>query len=150
MDAELVTALAASGATAMVQAMATDLWERVKDGFGRLFGRGDQGRGLRAVARLEEAAVRLRAAGDGAAQAAVEEELVAAWRVRLTDLLEEEPAAVDELRELVSAVQAELPAAQQTWVQHNVARDGGTTYGVQGGNQYVIHGPGRSTPEGSG
>ncbi|MEU1779134.1 hypothetical protein ABZ545_06540 [Streptomyces abikoensis] len=57
--------------------------------------------------------------------------LAGSWATRLSDLLEEHPEAADELRELVSRVRAELPAATQSGGQTNIVNGG-----VQNVSQY--------------
>jgi hypothetical protein len=135
----MLETLAIAAATALVGAMATDVWQTARSGFARLFGRGDQRRQEVADKRLDEAATKVAEATD---QERVRQELLAAWQVRLQDLLEEHPEAEDELRTLTEQVKTQLPAAQQAWVQHNIARDQGTVQAVQGGNQYIYGTPG--------
>jgi hypothetical protein len=139
----LLETLAAAGATALIGAMATDAWQAARVGFANLFGRGNRRRQDFTDGRLDQAAAQV-AQADHDNQDRVRAELLAAWQVRLQDLLEEHPDAVEELRMLTAQVQAQLPAAQQAWVQHNLARGRGTVYGVQAGDQH-IHYPG--TPD---
>jgi hypothetical protein len=122
--------------------MATNAWEAARAGFARLLGRGDQGRQDLADRRLAQAAMQVAQAGQDQ-QDRVRSELLVAWQVRLEDLLEECPDMVEELRTFSAQVQSRLPAAQQTWAQQNLARDQGTVYGVQAGDQHIHH---HSTP----
>lgn len=150
-DIAMLEALAAAGATALVGAMATDVWQAARSGFARLFGRGDRRREQLVDTRLSQAATQI-AQVDPSDQERVRQEVLAAWRVRLRDLLEEHPEAQEELRRLTEQVQARLPAAQQAWVQHNLAHDHGTVYGVQTGNQYIygVSGPVEARPAAEG
>ncbi|WP_394437638.1 hypothetical protein [Streptomyces sp. SGAir0957] len=124
MEAELL-ALAASGATAVVQQMATDSWGHMRDRIVAFFvRRGDTTEDV--VARqLEESRGDLAAAaasGDEQGAADVEAE----WRVRLRRRLLADPAAAAELR----AVLDELPrpAGQEVVQVHNTI-GGGVQHG---------------------
>jgi hypothetical protein len=128
--------LVVAGASALIGAIATDAWQTARSGFAKLLGRGDRQKQELADRRLDEAAAQVAQAGHDN-QDRVRGELLAAWQVRLQDLLEEHPDAMDELRILTAQVQAQLPAAQQAWVQHNLASGHGTVYGVQAGDQHI-------------
>lgn len=133
MLAEPLAALAGAGATALIGAMATDVWQGARGGVVRLFGRGGEERGNAIGAQLDEDAVLVgRAEPDGADE--IRAELLPVWRRRLILLLEEHPDSEDGLRELVTQVQDGLPAERQVWAQHNTARDHGTLFAVQGGS----------------
>jgi hypothetical protein len=132
----MLETLAVAGATALVGAMATDAWQAARAGFAKLFGRGGQQKRELADRRLDQAAAQV-AHADHDNQDRVRGELLAAWQIRLQDLLDEHPDALEELRTLTAQVQAQLPAAQQAWMQHNLARDHGTVYGVQAGDQHI-------------
>jgi hypothetical protein len=98
---EALAAVAAAGGTTLVSAMTTDAWTSAKQGFARLLGRGKQERQEVAVQRLERSRQELVGrTGVEAERARVEQE--AAWRLRLSDLLEDDPAAEAELRVLVA------------------------------------------------
>ena len=139
----MLEALAVAGATALVGAMATDAWQAARAGFAKLFGRGDRQKLELADRRLDQAAAQV-AQADHNNQDRVRGELLAAWQVRLQDLLDEQPDAEEELRTLTAQIHAQLPATQQAWVQHNLARDHGTIYGVQAGDQHIHY---HSTPD---
>ncbi|MFF2961399.1 hypothetical protein ACFVT1_21305 [Streptomyces sp. NPDC057963] len=107
MEAELV-ALAASGATALVQHMVADSWGQVRDRLAAFFARGEATpeeesalAGELEVSRGELTAARDE--GDDTLAGDVEAE----WRARLRRRLAADPRAADELR----AVLAELEAA---------------------------------------
>ncbi|GGZ94187.1 hypothetical protein GCM10010389_36150 [Streptomyces echinoruber] len=100
-EAEL-TALAASGATTLVQLMAGDAWATVRDRVRALFGRDRSGQAQTADMELEEARAAVAAAAnsdDRAALAGIESR----WQARLLLLLREDPAAQAELRALLAA-----------------------------------------------
>lgn len=143
---EGLAALAGAGATALVGAMATDAWQVTRNGFARLFGRGDSGREELAERRLDDAAAALARASDGEHDR-VRLEMLPAWRTRLEDLLEEDPQAAPDLEVLTEQIRAQLPAVQQVWVQNNVARYGGTVFAVQHGTQHIHDRHGATTPE---
>ncbi|MEU6976854.1 hypothetical protein [Streptomyces sp. NPDC046371] len=134
MLAEQVTALAGAGATALIGAMATDLWQGARGGAVRLFGRGGEARGSAIGAQLDEdAALVGRADPDGDADE-IRAELLPVWRRRLILLLEEHPEYEADLRALVESVRGGPADGQQVWTQNNTARDHGTLFAVQGGS----------------
>ncbi|MEU7580596.1 hypothetical protein AB0B50_23680 [Streptomyces sp. NPDC041068] len=121
MDAEL-TALAAAGATALVQQMVTEGWTQARDRIAALFSRGSGGTGDAdeevLVGELEEARAEVVAArdtGDEETAADVQTE----WRSRLRRRLAADPAAAAELRALLD----ELAGAEG-----DGAPGGGITY----------------------
>ncbi len=127
---EAAAELAAAGGTALVTAMVTDGWESFKDRFARLLGRGDAKAVDRATARLEESQALL-AALAGAELQRVRAEQGLAWRIRLGDLLDEQPDGEHELRSLVAEVQARAlgPASR---VEQHVTGSGHAQQAVQG------------------
>lgn len=103
MDAEVIAALATSGATTIVQAAATDVWSQTKQGFARLFGRGDAAATARAEAELERTNAELALLDqDDRGLAARQQRL--RWESQLTGLLREVPGAQRDLEELLSAL----------------------------------------------
>lgn len=133
MLAESLTALAGAGSSALIGAMATDVWQGARDGAVRLFGRSGGARGEAIGTQLDQDAVLVvRAEPAGADE--IRAELLPVWRRRLLQLLEEHPDSEAELRELVARVQDALPAGRQVWTQSNTARDHGTLFAVQGGS----------------
>lgn len=131
---EGLEALVAAGGSAIVGAMATDAWEFTRSRVASLFGRGDARRTQVIEGQLEEDAGMLERTTD---PDQARQELLPAWRRRLTDYLTQDPEAAQGLRELVEQVHAKLPAQQQAWMQTNIAREHATQFIVQGGNQYV-------------
>ncbi|MFF2326040.1 MULTISPECIES: hypothetical protein [unclassified Streptomyces] len=111
MEAELV-ALAASGATALVQHMVADSWSQVRERLVSLFARDGATAEEEAVltGELEAARGELTAArggGDDALAGDVEAE----WRARLRRTLAEDPRAADELRAILAE---SAPAGDRT------------------------------------
>jgi hypothetical protein len=110
MPGELLESLAQFAGQVVVAAAITDVWESVRGRFARLLGRGDARKTAVAERWLVQTREQLAAAGPGtvdeARQAAVQR-----WTGRFADLLDEDPAIEAELRPLVVAVAARLPAA---------------------------------------
>lgn len=102
MWSEALAGAIAAGATTLVTAMTTDAWTSVKQGFARLLGRGDPEREEAAERRLERSRQEL-TGRTGAELERARAEQEAAWRLRLGDLLEDDPAAEAELRALIAA-----------------------------------------------
>lgn len=143
MLAEALAALAASGATALVGAAATDAWQSARAGFVRLFARGERQHEL-LESRLDQTATEVVHAAE---PDVVRERLLPDWQVRLSDLLEERPELAAELRELTSQVQAQLPAAQQAWVQARFEVRAGRDAYTAGRDQTITHHhPGGTAP----
>ncbi|WP_431926248.1 hypothetical protein [Nonomuraea jabiensis] len=135
MLAEALSALAATAATTLVGAMATDGWESAKSGFSRLFSRRGQAELDRIDAQLDTNAGRVARKDEDR----VRQALIGVWQLEVEDLLEEHPELAGELRDLVTELQAGLPEKSMTWVQNNIARDHGRLFAAQGGN-VIIHG----------
>jgi hypothetical protein len=114
MVAEWIMALATAGSSSLVAAAATDVWASARAGFSQLLSRA--GSRSAAEARLDATAGEIGQCSD-AERDGVRQRLLRAWQVRLGDLLEEHPDAVDELRRLISQVQAALPAEGRRWAQ---------------------------------
>lgn len=138
-----MTALAMTGATTIVAAMATSAWQATRAGTARLFHR--RGHALPAIeAQLDgdAAVVEQDDDADGARH-----DLIGPWNRRLVALLREHPEAQADLKSLIDDVRGQLPQVQQSWVQANIARDGGQVFAAQGGS-VVVHQatPGQSHP----
>ncbi|SEC26031.1 hypothetical protein SAMN04490357_1575 [Streptomyces misionensis] len=122
MLAETMTALAAAGGTAVVQAAGTDAWAGVRQRVARLLSRGDREREHAQLDRLDRTADALDSAGGNEGD---QVRLVHAegWRSRFEMLLEDldEPArkeAAAELRALVGQVRTAVGSSTQ--VEGNV------------------------------
>ncbi|TVL89342.1 hypothetical protein [Streptomyces sp. SAJ15] len=124
-----------AGGTTVVGAMATDSWLAARGGVTRLFRRrGEDGQSA-IEAQLDNNAALVARADDAER---VRQTLLPLWLLELESLLDQHPDAADELRELVEEIRERLPAAERTWVQNNVAKDGGQVFAVQGGN-VIVH-----------
>ncbi|MEU7164353.1 hypothetical protein AB0A70_06860 [Streptomyces morookaense] len=126
---ETLTALAAAGGGAVVQAAGTDAWHVVRERVAELFGRGDAERGRAELERLDRTAQALES---GAAAAPEQERLrqEGVWQTRFETLLESLDApgqewAAQELRALLSLV-AEATGDVALGTGKAVARDGGS------------------------
>ncbi|WP_413798302.1 hypothetical protein [Streptomyces iranensis] len=131
---EAITALAGTGAGALVSAMASDAWQTGRNGVIRLFRREGDAQRASLEGRLDHHATLIERAGD---PDQARQLIVGQWQLELVQLLTEHPDAESELRRLVEEIQSELPRGGRNWVMTNIARDHGTVYGAMGGN--VIH-----------
>ncbi|NXY94807.1 hypothetical protein HYE82_10460 [Streptomyces sp. BR123] len=126
---EALTALAAAGGGAVVQAAGTDAWNGLRGRIVEVFGRGDAARGQAELERLDHT----RQALDQDASAGVMTEGVrqeGLWQGRFEALLEgldaqERERATEQLRELVSFVASSAGSAA-IGTGKAVARDGGS------------------------
>ncbi|MET8481863.1 hypothetical protein ABZV68_32520 [Streptomyces clavifer] len=156
---DMLAALALSGGTTLVAAMATEAWLVTRTGAARLFRRRSEGTaaepegGARAAfeeefgARLDgDNALVLRASGGDVDR--VRQALATVWEVRIRELLREHPDAVEELTALIAEVQAALPRlAGPHQTQTNTSKDNSRIYAALGGNVIVHPGPpGEGTP----
>ncbi|MGW4384727.1 hypothetical protein [Kitasatospora sp. NPDC004531] len=113
--------LAASGATALVGAVATDLWGQVRDRVGRLLTRGRESRVEAARIELAYAEV-LDAEENGLAD--VRENVRQDWEQRLLTVLREDPTAVAELRALLDEIAPQGgPRIEVTTVHNEISAD---------------------------
>ncbi|MFF8679071.1 hypothetical protein ACF07W_17170 [Streptomyces sp. NPDC015140] len=131
-----MTVLAMTGATTVVAAMATSVWEGTRDRVVDLFRRHDQARGAVLRAQLDgDAELVLE---EGVDTDGVRDDLVRPWARRLAALLRDHPEAAEELRALVE--DSASPRGEGTWSQHVTARAGGAAFGAQGpGSSIHVH-----------
>ncbi|MFI5530038.1 hypothetical protein ACIA8O_15990 [Kitasatospora sp. NPDC051853] len=136
-----MTTLAASGATQVVGAIATDTWPAVKAAVLALWRRTHP---ERVEAELEEAREELLAARETGRADELQGLLVNEWQARLARLLATHPELVDELRALVASLLAAAqertgaqPAGSVTMTAH--VTDGGDAY--QAGRDLTVHRP---------
>ncbi|MEV7400466.1 hypothetical protein AB0N93_08675 [Streptomyces sp. NPDC091267] len=132
MEAELM-ALAASGATAFVQQMATASWAQARDRIALFFSRRGDGEGVVIEGELETSRGELTAAmeaGDNQTVSDVEAE----WRTRLRRTLMANPTAASELQSVLDEL-ASRRGDQQFEEVHNTI-SGGVQHGpvVQAGS----------------
>lgn len=138
----VLVALALLAAQTVVAAASTDAWGAAKRGVAHLLGRGDPAKEKLAEQRLEQARQQLQAAAPGEDLEQARAELAATWRTRLADLLEEDPDVAAELQALVEQIQAQLPEASVSAVDHSVAAGRDVNVAASGGGvaAAVIHG----------
>ena len=154
---EALTALAAAGGTAVVQAAGKDAWAGFRGRVAKWFARGDAGREQVALERLDRTAAALETVGPDEVERvrAVQE---ASWQTSFEILLEgldgeEQQQAVEELRDLLADfADSRAAAAGQgaVAVAGNVdihAETGGAAAWQMMGNVQMGHPPGR--PAGS-
>ncbi|MFY1597119.1 hypothetical protein [Micromonospora sp. WMMD737] len=141
-DAALV-GLATAGGTALIGAVAEDTWQLAKNGFGRLFGRGDQAQMATTEERLERTRVAIESAGSDAERVKAEQHI--AWRARLEDFLAENPGAAEELQSLIGQINAGGSSRSTGYVTQNAAAFDNAQQVIQGhGHQSNVFGAGQS------
>ncbi|WP_146229103.1 hypothetical protein [Streptomyces sp. NWU339] len=132
MTQQEIAALAMSGATTIVAAMATDAWAAVRDGFLAVVRRRSPELHAGIEAQLDDGAA-LVVPGQGAE--AARRLLIRQWQLELERFLAVYPDAAEELAAQTDRMRAALAAAQQHNL-HNNAHGHGTVNAVQDGNQY--------------
>ncbi|OKJ09167.1 hypothetical protein [Kitasatospora sp. CB01950] len=132
MEQELVT-LAESGAAVVVGAMATDLWQSVKDGTLAMFHRLGRDRQRTVAEQLDRNAELVR---DADRPEEARRALFAFWALELAALIRQDPELRPELAGLVDEFRGEQQRLAYT--QNNTAHDRGTVYAVQHGDQRVV------------
>ena len=113
-----ISSLATLAGKTLVAAAITDAWETAWQRFARLFGRGKPDPATER--RLEATRSQLAAAPPDSLEQA-QADLAGRWALRLADLLDDDPAAEAELRELVEEIGALLPGSAVSAVGHSVA-----------------------------
>ena len=136
-----MAALTIVASRAVVAAAATDAWEAVRHRFARLMGRGDSQQTHLIEQRLEITREQLTTA-TGAESEKGRATLEAPWAALLADLLQKDPSAEADVRALVEAIQAALPAGKVSAADHAVATGRDVTITASGGGVAagVIHG----------
>ncbi|MEU8756293.1 hypothetical protein [Streptomyces chartreusis] len=130
---EWLTTLAAAGSAALVNAASTDVWQAARERFARLLGRGDPDRTEAATRRLDDLRRVVQEPGNERELA----EARRAWRLRLQDLLEENPDAAGELRSAIAELPPPRPVSAAVIRQDNRAYDHGTVNAVGNGDLTV-------------
>ena len=128
----MIEEVIAAAAATLTGAMATDVWQFARDGVLNLFGRHGDSSAALTRARLDKDVAAIEAVDSGHREE-VRAQLLPRWQTRLEDLLEEFPDARQELDEWAARVQKQLPQAQVSWVQNNIAHGQGMVIGVQNG-----------------
>ena len=113
-----ITSLTALAGNTLVAAAVTDAWETARHRFARLFCRGKPDPATER--RLEATRSQLAAAPPDSLEQ-VRADLAGRWALRLADLLDDDPGAEVELRELVEEIGALLPGGAVSAVGHSVA-----------------------------
>ncbi|MER7182893.1 hypothetical protein ABT404_26060 [Streptomyces hyaluromycini] len=127
---EELTELAASGATALVSAMGTDLWQEAKRLMSGVLA---QARG----SRRNELSVALNRPST-ATRGAVDAGAVDYWTEALSQLLDRNPDLAQDVMALASL---RIPERPDIVIQVNSATDSGEVFAVQHGNQHFASGP---------
>ncbi|MEU5809398.1 hypothetical protein [Streptomyces sp. NPDC047718] len=147
MLAEALTALAAAGGAAVVQAAGTDAWEGLRGRLARWFGRGDAQRERDELARLDRSAAEVTAAAEDDATAdRVRARQEVAWQTRIETLLEgladeQRTEAAELLQELLEQAAAPSSPGGAPGVSGNTFK-GPTAFQVGNNNrQDVRFGP---------
>ncbi|MBB5939801.1 hypothetical protein [Streptomyces zagrosensis] len=128
MEAEL-TALAASGATALVGLMVSETWTQARDRVARFFARGGDENSVDDELRLSQMELLVARAADDELTAA---DIEAGWRMRVRRALQADPAAADELRLLLAELGADEDGDPAGTVHNSIT--GGVQHGpvIQG------------------
>ncbi|MFD5714159.1 hypothetical protein OQI_27950 [Streptomyces pharetrae CZA14] len=127
---ETLAVLAASGATAVVAAMATDAWQSARDGVVRLFRREGQDRQEEIQRQLESDNALVAEAGDTGLRPA----MARLWQARLGSLLSNDPEAKGELQSLLDELGHGVGDGLRPVVQSIHAEGNGQANGVMFGN----------------
>ncbi|MFJ4536589.1 hypothetical protein ACIP39_11525 [Streptomyces tibetensis] len=150
---ETLTALAAAGGTAVVQAAGTDAWAGFRQAVARWFARGDVQRERAELERLDQTAVALESA-DPTQVDRVRISSEAAWHARIEAALErldepEREQAADQFRALLAAAEQAsgisvvtgAGSAVFTGDAHAQASGDGFAFGQVAGNVHMDRGP---------
>jgi len=145
-------ALAQWAGQTVAAAAVTDVWEAARHKVARLLGRGDPRKTGAAERWLDETRQQLTAA-QGADLEPVQAAAAQRWEGRFADLLDEDPGVEADLRALVEAIAAQLPAGMVSAADHSVTAGRDVKITATGGAVAagVIHGnvaPPNPTPPG--
>lgn len=127
---EELAGLAASGATALVSAMGTDLWQEAKRLMSSVLAHVHGGRHNELSAALNRQSTAARGAVDAGA--------VDYWTEALSQLLTRNPDLAQDVMPLASLRTPERP---EIVIQVNSANHSGEVFAVQHGNQHFASGP---------
>jgi hypothetical protein len=116
---EAMLSLASLAARTVVGAAATDGWGLIKSRISRFFGQGSVARAELAERRLEQTRTQLEKTATNDLEQ-TNEQLIATWRIRILDLLEEYPEAVAELRMLMQETEGQFPKSAVSAAGHAV------------------------------
>jgi hypothetical protein len=138
-EARMLEALLTLAGNTLVAAASTDAWDMARRRFARVLGRGDPKEEQLAERRLEETRHQLEGV-NGEELEKAQANLAQVWRIRLADLLEEDPGVEAELCAVVEQIRAQLLAAIAAVSDHAVASGGDATVSASEGAAGVIHG----------
>ncbi|MFK4100855.1 hypothetical protein ACI2L1_12425 [Streptomyces sp. NPDC019531] len=138
---EALTALAAAGGAAVVQAAGTDAWEGLRSQLAQWLGRGDAERERGELDRLDGSAADLADAEPGIAEQ-IRSRQEAVWQTRIESMLEDlgneqRARAAAELRQLLDEA-APVPASEAGLVTGNTF-NGPTAFQAGNHNQQDVH-----------
>jgi len=131
--------------TAVVGAMATDAWQQARSVVGRWWRKARPGEdGAQEAQQVEAELERVRPQIVGArerADADTEQALVGAWRLRLQQLVDADPQAGEELRQLLEEVTGLLPDQERGQVRQVVinAQSHGSSRQYNAGRDITLH-----------
>ncbi|MHB9757275.1 hypothetical protein ACYBSK_23110 [Streptomyces sp. BYX5S] len=126
--------------TALVGAMATDAWGQIREATAALWRRMSPERAAEAVTELEELRSQVvQARGEGDAHA--EEALVGACRLRLHQLLHQDPSSYAELRHLLDVHLVPALSERERVAVRSVAQNATVSGGVSIQAGRDVHGP---------
>ncbi|MFE5907651.1 hypothetical protein ACFQ6B_00935 [Streptomyces wedmorensis] len=135
MEAQLVELARAAGA-AVVTLMATDAWERTRDGVVALWRRASPSRADAVEGELEATRDDLLAAREGGDDL-TEQELREEWVGRLRRLLREQPEVAEEMRRILTELAPEPEEAGARMVQMRAEASGSGRVYQAGRDQHI-------------
>ncbi|MEU9413339.1 hypothetical protein AB0E08_47680 [Streptomyces sp. NPDC048281] len=137
MEADLIAALATSGATALVAAAATDTWQSTRDAFARVFQRA--GRDDVVTGELDHVVARLEHADATNGQHATLDELTTLWAARLREVLQEYPEASVDIRAAIDLAQRAAAATPREGALGDLSVRSARDVYVSGRDQTITH-----------
>jgi hypothetical protein len=148
----VLMALAQFAGQTVAAAAVTDVWEAVRGRIARLLGRDDARKTEAAERWLAQTRQHLGAAAPGSGLEQAQKTAAERWAGRFADLLDEDPGLEAELRALVDAIAARLPAGAVAAADHAIAAGRDVNVSASGGSVAagVVHGnvapPGPTPP----
>lgn len=124
---EALSALAAAGGTAVVQAAGTDVWSAVRERVVRMFSHSNARPPQRVIEQLDQTAAALEPVATEAEGEEARARLATAWQTRFEDLLED--VSEDERTQVAAQVRELLNFTSQQGVSTASAGDAGIAIG---------------------
>ncbi|MFE9687368.1 hypothetical protein [Streptomyces sp. NPDC006285] len=143
MEADLIAALATSGATALVAAAATDTWQSTRDAFARVFRRA--GRDDVVTAELDNVVARLNREDAVDGQRATLDTLTALWAARLREVLQDYPEAAADIQDAID--QAHTGVTPRDGALGDLSVRSARDVYVSGRDQTITHHHSPATPD---